>query len=104
MATTLTNTDGQHRFDDRFVLGERALLAGYRLEQTNRFRDDIWQLGPANLQAHTRSVVVNLSLIPDTWRTVAKELLFAMLSGELPPGEERRPTISSHFMNRLISV
>ncbi|MFI6048418.1 hypothetical protein ACIA8C_42885 [Nocardia sp. NPDC051321] len=94
MAATLTNPAGQHRFDDRFVLAQRPLLAGYRLEQTNRFRDDVWQLGPANLQAHTRSVVVNLALIPDPWRVVAKELLFAMLSGDLPPGEER-PTIST---------
>jgi hypothetical protein len=48
MATTLTNaTQASHPLDPEYVLAGRPLRPDCTLEQTSRFHDDIWRLGPA---------------------------------------------------------
>jgi len=74
---------------DPFVLGGRRLRLGWALENTARFSDDVWNLAPAMLKQHERRFILDFTRIPARYRQVAKELCFAMLSGPLPPGEDR---------------
>lgn len=78
-----------HPLDEAFVLEKRPRLPGFVLEQTSRFCDDRWHLGPAVLQRHQRALVLSFDTIPGHYRLVVKELCYAMLSGELPAGESR---------------
>ncbi len=98
MAAPLTSaaaaSGGAHRLDNRFVLETRGLRPGCTLEQTARFRDDIWRLEPADLQRHAQSLTLDFATVPAAWRSLTKELCYAMLSGTLPPREER-PRIST---------
>jgi integrase len=79
---------------DQLVLRGRPLRAGAILAETARFDDDIWPLSPAQLQHHQDHVRLNFALVPAPYRQTAKRLFYAMLSGELPPGE-RRPSIAT---------
>lgn len=89
----------RHPLDDEFVLRERILRPGVALETTARFRDDRWPLRPALLQRSHKALTLNFENIPAGYRLVAKELCFAMLSGQLPSGEPRLelPSIHSTF-------
>ena len=78
-----------HQLDQQLVLHARQLREGTQLHQTARFRDDTWELGPALLQHHREARLLNFSVVPVAYRTVAKELCYVMLSGELPLGERR---------------
>ena len=75
--------------DDPLVFHARRLRAGWPLEQTSRFSDDVWDLAPAMLKKHERRFILDFTLIPASHRQVAKELCYAMLSGTVPPGEQR---------------
>ncbi len=75
--------------DDPLVFHARQLRAGWPLEQTSRFSDDVWDLAPAILKKHERRFILDFTLIPASHRQVAKELCYAMLSGTVPPGEQR---------------
>ncbi len=79
---------------DALVLGERPLRPGTVVAETARFGDDIWPLGPAQLQHHQDRMRLNFALVPAAYRQTAKHLFYAMLSGDLPPGE-RRPSIAT---------
>jgi hypothetical protein len=74
---------------DPFVFHSRRLRAGCLLETTSRLSDDVWNLGPAMLKKHERRFILDFTLIPATHRQVARELCYAMLSGSIPPGEQR---------------
>ncbi len=74
---------------DPFVFHARRLRPGTVLEETSRFSDDIWSLGPATLKKHERRSILDFARIPATHRQVAKELCYAMLSGTVPGGEAR---------------
>lgn len=74
---------------DPFVFHARRLRPGWTLEDTPRFSDEIWNLAPAMLKKHERRFILDFTHIPANYRQVAKELCYAMLSGPLPPGEQR---------------
>jgi hypothetical protein len=74
---------------DPFVFHGRRLRAGWALEDTSRFSDDVWNLGQAMLKKHERRFILDFTLIPVTHRQVAKEICYAMLSGTVPAGEAR---------------
>ena len=74
---------------DPFVFHGRRLRAGWALEDTSRFSDDVWNLGQAMLKKHERRFILDFTLIPVIHRQVARELCYAMLSGTVPAGEER---------------
>ena len=81
--------DRKHILDDAFVLGERPLREGANLDQTARFRDQQWPLTPAVLQQHVEAMVLDFRIFPARYELAAKEFCYALLSGELPPGERR---------------
>ena len=85
--------------DDVRVLHGRPLRPGARLEQTPRISDDIWPLSAAILQVHVSAVRLNFLAVPARYRPPAKQLIYAMLSGRLPDGEQRRSisTVKSVF-------
>lgn len=71
------------------VLHGRELRNGTVLEHTSRFADDRWALTPAIIQRHERSLVLDFTVLPAEYRTVARELFYGLLSGPLPPGLPR---------------
>ncbi|MEU8003670.1 hypothetical protein AB0B66_21140 [Catellatospora sp. NPDC049111] len=75
---------------DQFVLSGRSLNPDWRLEQTSRFGDDVWDLRPALFQRHLKARVLDFKSIPVTYRQTVKHLCLAMLAGVLPPGESRQ--------------
>lgn len=81
------------------VLHGRPLRPGALLEQTPKLSDDIWRLNAAVLQVHVPSWQLNFRTVPAQYRPAAKNLIYAMLSGRLPDGEQRRSisTIKSVF-------
>jgi integrase len=79
---------------DELVLSERPLRPGAILAETARFGDDVWPLNPAQLQHHQDRMRLNFALVPAPYRQTAKRLFYAMLSGDLPPGE-RRPRVAT---------
>ena len=100
MATTLTDAaHAPHPLDAEFVLAGRPLRPDCSLEQTSRFQDDVWRLGPAINSESSLLKILNFAHIPTRFRTTVKELFYAMLAGKLPPGEPRREitTVRGHF-------
>ena len=100
MATTLTSAaDASHRLDSEFVLAGRPLRSGCTLDQTARFKDDTWRLWPAIISENGILLTLNFAHIPARWRPTVKELFYAMLAGNLPPGEPRPEiaTVRHHF-------
>lgn len=91
---TTLGANERHPLDATLVLRGRPLRPEARLEQTARFRDDQWALGPAMLQRQGISKILDFATLPPHYRMAAKELFYTMLSGELPPGE-LRPAMSS---------
>lgn len=86
---TILGGSDTHPLDAALVLHARPLRPEARLEQTARFRDDQWGLGPAMLQRQGISKILDFTTLPPRYRAAAKELFYTMLSGELPPGEPR---------------
>ncbi|WP_217234651.1 hypothetical protein [Streptomyces sp. AC555_RSS877] len=84
---------------DPYVLHGRQLRSGIRLEDTSRYSHDIWQLTPARLKAHEHALILNFPTLPQRFRPAAKRLFYALLSLELPDGEEAPgiTTIRSKF-------
>lgn len=78
----------------QFVLHGRALRSGHVLDNTARFADDDWPLAPASLQSQARGLTLRFATVPLTHRNVLKRLCYTMLSGTLPPDEER-PRVNS---------
>lgn len=72
-----------------FVLHARQLRPGSRLEDTARFDADVWPLMPALLKNSSREMSLNFGRAPARFRAVVKEICYGMLSGPLPPGEDR---------------
>jgi len=70
------------------VLAKRPLAPGVALTSTSRFGDDVWNLAPALTQLHQPSLILNFLTLPAPFREVAKELFFAFLTNDLPPGQE----------------
>jgi hypothetical protein len=100
MATTLTAaTQISHPLDAEYVLAGRPLRPDCTLEQTSRFVDDIWRLGPAIISESSLLKILNFAHIPARFRSTVKELFYAMLAGKLPPGEPRGEitTVRGHF-------
>lgn len=83
-----------HPVDEQYVLHARPLRPGAALEGSSRFRDDQWRLDAAILQSHSRVLMLNFESVPARYRVAARELFYAMLSGDLPLGEPR-PTVAS---------
>jgi len=75
--------------EDPYVFHARTLRSEAVLEETARFSDEVWSLGPALLKKHERRFILDFTAIPASHRQVGKELCYAMLSGPVPPGEER---------------
>jgi hypothetical protein len=74
---------------DAFVLEGHELRDGVELADTSRFGDDIWHLHPINHQDHLNRNILSFPTLPDEFRAVTKELFYALLVGDLPPGEIR---------------
>lgn len=72
-----------------FVLHRHELREGIELATTSRFGDDIWDLHPINHQDQLVRSILNFPTLPEPFRAVTKELFYALLLGELPPGETR---------------
>jgi hypothetical protein len=77
-----------------FVLQGHELREGIELATTSRFGDDIWDLHPINHQDQLVRTILNFPTLPEQFRVVAKELFYALLVGELPPGEVRLKQVS----------
>lgn len=73
---------------DRYVLHRRPLRAGTSPENTSRFCDDVWDLGPALLQVHARRIVVDFTTVPARRRHTAKEICYLLLAGPTPAREK----------------
>lgn len=88
-----------HPLDDVLVFSGRPLREGVCLEDTARFSDDCWPLAPATLQQQQYGWGLYFTTIPATYRLAAKQLCYALLSGDLPPGEPRvaLATVTSNF-------
>lgn len=71
---------------DAFVLEGHELREGIDLADTSRFGEDVWDLGPINHQDHLVRNILNFPTLPARFRAVSKELFYALLVGELPPG------------------
>jgi integrase len=71
------------------VLEGHELREGIDLADTSRFGEDVWDLGPINHQDHLLRSILNFPTLPARFRAVSKELFYALLVGELPPGEIR---------------
>ena len=81
------------------MLARRPLRDGTRRPATSRFGDDIWDLTPALLQRHKNALILNFPTLPARFRQAARELCYALLTRDLPPGErESAPdTIRVYF-------
>ena len=88
---------------DALVLGDRPLRAGVRRTSTSRFRDMVWDLTPAIHQKHGKRLNLNFASVPQQFRPATKELFYALLAGEPPPGQQQLhiETIRSHFSRVL---
>jgi hypothetical protein len=93
-AATTAAAIARHPLDEEFVLRDRPLRPGQALHDTARFDDLRWPLRPAMLQCSQKALTLNFAAIPVRYRSTAKELCFAMLTGTLPPGE-RRPALAT---------
>jgi integrase len=93
-----------HPLDDVHVLHGRPLRGGFALDETARFRDDVWPLGPAIQQRQQTAMQLNFASLPANYRTVAKELCYALLSADLPPGEQRPALRTVHSVLRDLAV
>jgi hypothetical protein len=71
---------------------------------TSRFGDMVWDLTPAIHQQHGRKLILDFATVPDRFRLATKELFYALLAGEPPPGQSqpRVETIRSHFSRVLV--
>ncbi|MFE0023323.1 hypothetical protein [Amycolatopsis sp. NPDC059021] len=76
--------------DERLVLADRPLRDGVHVAGTSRFGDPSWDLSPAVLQHHTGAVVVHFDRVPPRYRSLVKQLCYALLSAPPPPGEKRQ--------------
>ncbi|MCR2818921.1 hypothetical protein NQ166_08785 [Microbacterium sp. zg.Y1090] len=86
--------------EQSFVLRERPLRDGYELRDTARYADAEWQLAPASVQKQARGLTLRFNRVPEQFRGMHRWLMFTMLSGVLPPGEDRAsiPTIiATHY-------
>jgi hypothetical protein len=79
---------------DTFVLDGHELREGIELATTSRFGEDIWDLHPINHQDQLARSILNFPTLPEPFRSVTKELFYALLAGELPPGEARLKQVS----------
>lgn len=82
--------------DDLQVLENRPLRSGITVAETACYSDDTWLLTPAILQQHVKATRLTFTAVPQPFRAVAKQLMYTMLSGTLPPGE-RRQSVSSIY-------
>jgi hypothetical protein len=73
-----------------YVLHGRPLRPGVVLQQTPQLSDDTWRLTAATLQLPKCPPPLNFRRIPGSYRPAAKHLVYAMLSGVRPAGEQRR--------------
>jgi hypothetical protein len=64
------------------------------LEGTSRFSETVWRLEPALLQSHEGALCLGFTAVPAEYRPAVKHFCYLMLSGDLPPGEDR-PAVSS---------
>ncbi|WP_341514533.1 hypothetical protein AAC389_29820 (plasmid) [Rhodococcus qingshengii] len=71
------------------VLTGRPLRPDIRDDRLPRYTDMVWQLDAAQLQSHLSSERLDFTTIPTRHQSAAKELFAAILSGPLPPGEQR---------------
>jgi hypothetical protein len=82
--------------DDAVVLGDRPLRDGVARAATARFSDLVWDLSPAIFQRHSRTLILNFASVPERFRPATKELFFALLAGEPPPGQPRLHVVTIH--------
>lgn len=85
---------------DARVLATRPLCASARLEDTAIFDDHIWSLTPAMPRADRHSLGLNFATLPASFRDLAKQLFFAMLTGDVPAGE---PVLAIESICRLLT-
>jgi integrase len=82
--------------NDAVVFGDRPLRAGVARVATARFGDLVWDLSPAVFQRHNRKLILNFAAVPERFRLAAKELCYALLAGEPPPGQLRLHVVTIH--------
>lgn len=89
-----------HPWDEVFVLREYELRDGVDLEQTSRFRDEVWSLGPGIHQTHNQRSRVHFASFPHRYRVLAKELLCAYMAMPVPADGRRLklPSIDSEVV------
>jgi integrase len=73
----------------RRVLATRKLRPGCALDQTASFADDVWSLTPGLLQKHQHNRYLDFGTLPAQFALSAKEVFYALLTGDLPAGFER---------------
>jgi len=72
---------------DARVLATRRLHPTIRLDETAVFGDDIWPLTPALHRVDRKSLRLDFTTLPAPFIEAAKELCFALLTGDVPAGE-----------------
>ncbi len=77
------------------VLAERTLRPDAVLEDTARFSDMVWPLAPAQRQQHRKQVSIDFTHVPERFRTTAKQVAYALLSADRPPGCENIRSIDT---------
>ncbi|MET8699847.1 hypothetical protein ABZW10_13390 [Kitasatospora sp. NPDC004723] len=87
MTTALAPQQPQTVPLDTLVFATRPLREGWQLENTARFGDDEWDLSPALLQKQQKTIKLAFHTLPAAYRQVAKEIFYAILALEPPPGE-----------------
>ncbi|OZC47851.1 hypothetical protein CH305_27640 [Rhodococcus sp. 15-649-2-2] len=77
------------------MLGDRTLRPGAVLEDTARFSDTVWRLGPAQRQQHQKQISIDFTNVPKSFREVAKQVTYALLRADRPRGCERIKAIDT---------
>ncbi|MDJ0363414.1 hypothetical protein [Rhodococcus sp. H29-C3] len=77
------------------VLAERALRPDAVLENTAQFSDMVWPLAPAQRQQHRKQMSIDFTHLPERFRTTAKQVAYALLKADRPPGCENIRSIDT---------
>jgi hypothetical protein len=88
--------------EDPYVLHDRQLRGGVRLQDTSRYSDPVWRLAAAQLKEHEVTLVLSFDLVPQRFWDAMKRLFFAMLSAQPPDGEDRpQPTTLRRYFSNI---
>ncbi|MDJ0363105.1 hypothetical protein [Rhodococcus sp. H29-C3] len=80
---------------ETLVLAGRTLRPGAIIEDTARFSDVVWRLGPAQRQQHHQQISIDFTNVPEGFREIAKQVTYTLLRADRPPGCESIKAIAT---------